>query len=350
MKKISYEGQIVNLGIDVHKKSYKVCAMVDTEIVKKWTCVARPSELAESVIRFFQGAEIRSAYEAGFCGFSLHRVLVAAGFNNIVVNPASIEVAANDRVKTDKRDAKRIAQQLSVGKLRGIYVPSVEEELRRLLPRTREQLVEQRTATGNQIKSKLYQFGLIDPGDERLMSSSYLKWIHELSLPAELKLVLKELSDEWHSLSARIKRLDQELVAQAKSEPERERILRSAPGIGPITSRVLSAELGDMSRFPSEKALFSYTGMTPSEFSSGENVRRGHISHQGPARLRDVLIEATWRAIDLDADLRAIYERIKARRGGKIAIVGVARRLIGRIRGCLRRKVDYQYRIPVPAS
>ena len=130
-------------------------------------------------------------------------------------------------------------------------------------------------------------------------------------------------------------------------EPERETILQSIPGIGPISSRILSTELGDVSRFSSEKDLFSFTGLTPSEYSSGDNVRRGHISRQGPGRLRDILVEISWRAIKDDSELQGLYERIKARRGAKIAIVAVARHLIGRVRACLRQGKVYETRQPL---
>jgi len=97
----------------------------------------------------------------------------------------------------------------------------------------------------------------------------------------------------------------------------------------------LANELGDMSQFRNEKQLFSYTGLTPSEFSSGEHVRQGHISRQGRSVLRNILIEAAWVGIGKDPSLRAVYDRISHRRGGKRAIVGVARRLVGRTRSCL---------------
>ncbi len=105
---------------------------------------ANPAEFAQSLLHWFKGAEIYSAYEAGFSGFNLHRELEKAGIKNIVVNAASISIAANDRVKTDLRDSKKIAEQLSTNQLKAIYVPNKDEEARRTLTRTREQVVEAR--------------------------------------------------------------------------------------------------------------------------------------------------------------------------------------------------------------
>jgi transposase len=121
-----------------------------------------------------------------------------------------------------------------------------------------------------------------------------------------------------------------------------EKIYRSVPGIGPISSRVLSNELGDLQRFSNERRLFSFTGLTPSEHSSGESVHKGHISRQGSSRIRKYLIEIAWRAIEKDPALKEIFERIAKTRGKKRAIVAIARKLIGRIRACFHQGSLYQ--------
>jgi transposase len=139
-QRISYTGERIDVGIDVHKETYTVTCLWQRQMVKTATVPADPVRLAESLPRWFPGARIFSAYEAGFSGFVLHRALTTAGITTIVVNPASVAVAANDKVKTDRRDAKRLAQDLADGRLRGIYVPTEAEELARLLPRTRAQL------------------------------------------------------------------------------------------------------------------------------------------------------------------------------------------------------------------
>lgn len=99
------------------------------------------------------GPKLMSVYEAGFCGFGLHRTLVQAGVQNIMINPASLEVAAKDKVKTDKRDSKKLVLQLSTGRLSGIHIPTEKEEQARLITRTREQIVEDRTI--NSIRSEV---------------------------------------------------------------------------------------------------------------------------------------------------------------------------------------------------
>ncbi len=119
-------------------------------------------------------------------------------------------------------------------------------------------------------------------------------------------------------------------------------IYKSAPGVGDITALKLKDELGNMSQFANEKQLFSYLGFTPVEHSSGEHVRQGHMSRQGRAVLRHIFIESAWVAIKKDHQLMDIYQRIAKTRGSKRAIVGVARRLAGRLRSCVKLGCVYE--------
>lgn len=121
--------------------------------------VANSQQLIEQLKSFFSGSKIYSVYEAGFSGFALHRELLESDIDTIVVNPGSVETASRDRVKTDKRDAKKLAEQLSDSRLSSIYIPSLEEELLRLSTRLRQTLVADRKRVSCRIKSKLFEFG-----------------------------------------------------------------------------------------------------------------------------------------------------------------------------------------------
>lgn len=336
----NYSGKRVFVGMDVHKKSYVITAHCDGEVVKSWTAPASPESAAEQLTRFFKGADIYSAYEAGFSGFNLHRVLAASGINSRVVHAGSIEVKSNDRVKTDKRDAKKIAEQLAAGRLTGIYVPTEKEEAHRSLSRGREQVVERRKTIGNQLKMKLHSLGISIP-DGAKVNPGFLRWTEKLELVHEHRFVVGELIDAWRQEAKRIKRFNQELAMQASNDPL-EKIYRSAPGVGAVSARTLSNELGDMSRFDNERQLFSVSGMTPSEHSSGERVCKGHISRQGSPRLRGMLTEVAWRAIAEDQSLRVFYQRVAHTRDSKRAIVAVARKMLGRLRHCLKHGVEWK--------
>jgi transposase len=342
-KKISYQGKKVYVGIDVHKKTYAVTVRCDGEIVKRDTLQASPKGLVDYLRRYFEGAKISSVYESGFSGFGLHRILVQNGIVNIVVNAASVEVAANDKVKTDRRDSKKLSEQLEFGRLHGIFVPDPVQELKRQISRTRAQVVVARVQVANRIKSRLHYFGLIPPSaPNKPLSNRILKEIEKLELSEELSISICILIAQWRFLTLQLVELRKQLQAQAKKDAPLEKVYRSVPGIGLISARVLANELGDLSkRFDNERELFRYTGLTPTEHSSGESVRRGHISRQGSSRIRQVLVEAAWWAVEADGALKEAFERIAKTRGKKRAIVAIARKLIGRIRACFRAGTVY---------
>jgi transposase len=230
-EKISYIGKKVYIGIDVHKETYTVTCICDQVIVKKATVPADPPKVARSLLNWFSAAKIFSAYEAGFSGYSLHRILDSFGINSIVVNAASIPVAANDKVKTDSRDSRKIAEELSVGKLHGIYIPTEKQEARRTLTRTREQVVEARATVSRQIKSKLHYFGLMALGDSRAISNRYLKQIESMKLASDVGTGFKVLIDHWRFLTIQIHALRIELQKQADKDPKLEKIYHSVPDL-----------------------------------------------------------------------------------------------------------------------
>src|SRR5678816_2886786 len=219
-QRISYAGERVYVGVDVHKETYTVTCVCHKQIVKTATVPAEPASLAASVLQWFPGAMLASAYEAGFSAFVLHRALTQVGITNIVVNPASMAVAANDKVKTDRRDSKRLARDLADGRLRGIYVPTEAEELARLLPRTRAQIVQHRATIARQIKAKLHQCGLIAPSSRRLISSRYLREIATWPLPPELGVSLTLLAEQWRFGTRQLIEIRRLLRTQAAAQAE----------------------------------------------------------------------------------------------------------------------------------
>ena len=339
-ERVSYAGKRVYIGIDVHRAFFVASCVCEGEVVKRCRMPAKAEAVIELIRKHFPQSEVRTCYEGGYSGFWLHRELEASGISNIVVHAASIEVAANDRVKTDKRDSLKMAEQLFTGRLRGIRIPTVKEEHRRLLTRTREQFMRAKIRVQVQIRMRLHQFGIFPSHIERVLR---VKDVEELlaMMDGDLQFSIACLYEQWGHLLFQIRKLDDELSKHAQSDPL-EGIYRSVPGIGPLIARVLSNELGDMSQFPNERALFSFTGLTPGEYSSGNQVHRGHISRQGSSRLRHMLVEAAWKAIRKDDVLKEFYERIAAKSGKKRAIVAVARKLVGRIRAAMRAHKQYE--------
>lgn len=229
---------------------------------------------------------------------------------------------------------------LEKGLLKGIAIPSKKEVSLRSLTRTREQLVEHRKSTANQIKSFLMFHNMLGCNDRRGVSNRFLKEF-EGKMDEILLQSFRFLAEQWRRLTVQIYAIRKDLIKMASMDKQLA-VFQSIPGIGLITAMTLKLELRDiLERFPNQKQLYSYTGLTPSEYSSGDKTRKGHISRKGPPRIRWLLTEAAWTAIRHDEALRESYERIAARRGGKIAIVAIARKLIGRLRACLRTNTLY---------
>lgn len=330
-----YTGKTIFVGMDVHKKTYSVTAICEGTVIKRDTLKADPNALISYLKKRFGSGSIKTAYEAGFCGFYLHRLLEANGIENLVVHAAGIETS-NTRVKTDKRDSLKIATHLFENKLRNVHIPSVMREDFRTVTRLRDTFTRERSRIGNQIKSLLFLHGFISADCTKKVSLSWLKTLSLFKMTPGIKFAIKAFTKMWLEFNEQIKEINKELRLQALKDKTIDSFYQSASGIGPTSARILANELEDLQQFKNERQLFSYVGLTPSEHSSGEHTRQGHITKQGKPLLRKILVQAAWVAIRHDKDLQTIYERIAKKKGAKRAIVAVARRLIGRIRACFR--------------
>lgn len=347
MSEYDYTGKKVHMGIDVHKKTYVCAGVCEHKVVKRDAMPADPKILIRYIKNNFKNGEVNTAYEAGFSGFHLHRLLTAENINNIVVHPASIEIASRDRVKTDKRDAKKMAIQLEAGRLKGVYVPTAEQEAKRNVSRLRDKVIKMRHRVGQRLKSLLFTQGLIDHTDRTVFSKEWLTKkraeISQRENQVGFEYTFNYYAKQWLRFTDDLEIIKRDLLKmQSKEEMAILELYKSAPGIGMIGALKLKDELGDMSQFRNEKSLFSYLGLTPVEYSSGDKIRQGGISRQGRPMLRHMLIEAAWTGIRCDKGLNERYTRLAKRRGAKRAIVGVARNLAGRLRSCIRQNTPYK--------
>jgi len=336
-----YTGKTVFVGIDVHKKTYSVTSICEGTVVKRDTLKAEPQGLISYLKKRFGSGKIKTAYEAGFCGFHLHRTLEAAGIESIVVHAAGIEIS-NSRVKTDKRDSLKIAVHLSEGKLKSVYIPSVEQEDNRTVTRLRDTFSRERARIGNQIKSLLFLHGLIPADNTKKVCLAWITNLSKLEMTPGVKFSVMTFATMWLEFNEKIKEIDKQIKLQAIKDNAIDEVYQSVSGIGETSARVLANELGDLQQFENERQLFSYIGLTPSEHSSGEHTRQGHITKQGKPIVRKILVQCAWVAIRHDKELQEIYERIASKSGAKRAIVGVSRRLVGRIRACFRTGSFYE--------
>lgn len=333
----NYNGKNIFIGVDVHKNTYTFVVLHEKEVLKKATIEAKPELLCKFIKDHFTGAKVYTAYEAGFSGFHLHRYLVGNGLNNIVVHPASIEVSSRDRVKTDKRDAMKIAIQLQSGRLKSVLIPDEEREGYRAITRLRAKFGEHKKRIGNQIKSLLFQHGVIGANDNRKICKTWLESIITLDLNEDVMFSLQFMKNQWIIFDTQINAIEKRLAEQSKKDTVLDIIYSSFPGVGLYISRIIANELGDMSQFSNQKKLFSFTGLTPCEHSSGDHKRQGHISRQGRPVLRKVLIQAAWTAVGNDEYFKNKYQDLSNRIGSKKkAIVAIARIMVGMMRACVK--------------
>lgn len=340
MANITLWNKRVSIGVDVHARTYAVEWVSGGGVCGRTCMPAEPGNLIGFIKNHFKVMDATVAYEAGFSGFELYRQLTEAGIKCLVVHAASIEVS-RERVKNDRRDAKKIATQLHGERLKSIRVPSREEEAKRLLHRTREQLRRKRSSTKAQLRMRFYQFGYCVAGPKEHLSFAKIEVALKQPFPREFCIGIESLVSTWKALNKEIAILERE-QKELLTTDERMSVYLSVPGIGFLTACVLCTELGDMSQFPNERALFSFTGLTPREYSSGERERKGHISRQGSGRLRHVLVEAAWVAVRKNPELNRCFKRLAKRTGRKKALVAIARKLIGRIRAMFRKHEFYR--------
>ena len=339
------KGKTIYTGIDVHKKDWVVTVLCQGEELYHAVIGSDPVVLIK-ILRRFEASEVHTVYEAGPTGYWLHDALVEAGFDSMVT-PPSLVPRIGVKVKTDRRDSRKLAMMLSGGFLRRVHVLTPEERAHRQLLRTRNQIEHHRRQTQNQIKSMLLFHGKrpLEEQKER-WSEGHVKWIEsiEWEYPV-LKTAMESMLKMYRELTEEYKHLTSEIEQLGLTEKYRERVglLTQIPGIGTFTAMAILVELQNIERFKRADQLASYLGLTPSQHSSGEKIRMGHITRCGNYEVRTRLVESSWTLIRYDAQAKATYERIKHQTGsGRKAITAIARRLALRVRRVLLDRKPYQ--------
>lgn len=333
--------QPIYMGMDVHKATWSITLIHQEQVIFRATIPANIEGFLK-LLESYRMCRILSVYEAGFSGFHLHYALERAGITNIITPPNKIPVLAGDRVKTDRIDSLKLATFLSKGLLKAIYVPSEEQINLRQFLRSREQLKRHRQCLLNQIKSLLFQHGI--KIDVRGMSLKEKKKLETTPLPLAIRFSIDRHFILLDQVTSQMKALVEMLENTIQNTPyvSSYNRLQSVPGIGRLVAAALAVEIGDWRRFGNEKQISAFVGLTPSEYSSGESVRRGRITGQGNPWLRSLLIQSSWVLIQKDPAMKTAFERIYRQTGSKKkAIVAVARKLICRLLAMMKHQQDY---------
>lgn len=355
MKTLAYppRNYDVFVGIDVDKKSFAFTVQDHDMMTRSKKIPSNPEQLYNYIHNNFGDQRVLCAYEAGPTGYGLYDYLIRKEQPCVMVSPASIPKASNERVKNNRLDSERIVRYLKSGELNPIRVPSEPYRQLRQLIGMRHNYARQTTATKQRIKSLLLFQNLHDPmsGINRRWSNIYINYLKQLPCQAVIRSKLDMLlSDLGYARDQQLKVI-KELKAFCSGNPEIDsyrHYLQSIPGIGLITALTILARVGDPALLTNVRELGAFTGLVPKEKSTGDTVRYGSITHMGNTELRTLLVEASWVAIRHDAELAQFYYRIKSRHhpgaAAKKAIVAVARKLTHRIYKVLKERRIYEIR------
>jgi transposase len=287
------------VGMDVHKATIAV-AVADGAggEVRYLGEIGNTPEAIAKLVRQLRKGDFRLSfcYEAGPCGYGIHRQLTNLGWDCRVVAPSLIPKKAGDRVKTDRRDSVMLARLHRAGELTAVWVPDDAQEALRDLTRARADMKNLLRQAKQQLLAFLLRHGKCHAGKTNWTQAHY-RWMEQVvfSQPVQ-QIAFQEYVDTVKALGKRVDALDRQLEHAASESafwPVIESLM-ALRGVDLLTATILMAELGDLKRFGSAPQLMAYLGLVPSEYSSGASKTRGGITKTGNGHVRRVLVEAAW--------------------------------------------------------
>lgn len=340
-KRIIAQNTTVIMGADVHTSKHVVTFKAHPDIQKTVQMAATP-EAWRALLKRFPGCEIHVIYESGPHGYNLYDLLTGMnGCNDqavfaYVAPPAHIPKAASRAVKTDTRDSISLIQAFETRSFRPVPVPCRAQREERELVRTRKRLKDQSVSLKNQIKSMAAFHGVALPAGKSWTKAWRARLTQNMAATDTtgfLRRAFKAQIDALEHIEQAVAELGVQLVQiyQNGHSAQVAQRVRTHKGIGLPSAVLIATEVADFTAFDNSAAFASYVGLVPREFSSGERVRRGSITRVGNSRLRWIFTECAWVWIRCDPKARAIYEKIKCRRGARRAITAMARRLAVRV-------------------
>jgi transposase len=322
------------VGIDAHKKDLFIAMLTGTETTPvTWTVPNEPNAVRRLVRKLERAAPgpVRACYEAGPCGYALQRQMTTERVSCQVIAPALVPRKPGERVKTNRRDARKLGELLRAGLLTEVRPPTPAEEAVRDLCRARDDARADLQRCRHRLGKLLLRRGLHFSG--RNWTRAHRQWVDSLTWEHEAERVVVE--DYWLAIDhveARLIELDAQVMDIAQTEPYREPVawLRCFRGIDTLTAILILAELHDFRRFQSPRALMAYLGLVPGEDSTGEKHRRGRITRTGNALVRRLLVETAWHYQHRPTVGVALARRRKGQPGRVIAVADKAQQRLCR--------------------
>jgi transposase len=288
------------VGFDVHAETIAVAVAERSGEVRTMGVIPnRPDAIRQVVKKLGPAKHLRVCYEAGPTGYVIYWQLTALGVPCEVVAPTLVPVKAGDRVKTDRRDAVKLARSYRAGDLTPVWVPDAAHEALRDLVRAREAAKRDQLRARHRLAKFLLRHGRRSSGNGRAWTARYGEWLETVHFPyAAQEATRVDYLHEVHHAAERVARLDQAIDEAVVMAPPAMRAviaaLQALRGIAQVAAVTIVAELGQVSRFTRPRQLMGYSGAVASEHSSGPHTRRGRITKTGNAHLRRVLVESAW--------------------------------------------------------
>ncbi len=286
------------VGLDVHKKTITagILPIGSKDVTETMKFKNHPQAIEQMVKRVVSRGPAEFVYEAGPCGYEVHRQITGMGHRCVVIAPGLTPVRPSDRVKTDRRDAKKLAHFYRSGDLTEIRVPTREEEAARDLPRVREDALKDRLRARHRLGKFLLRQGRVYE-ETKAWGVAHRVWLRKQSFEWEtLQQTFEAYMRAVEEVEARQETLDQQLQDLARKEPYQTAVkyLSCLKGIKTLGALTLLLETQDFKRFKKARQYMSFTGLVGSEDTSDERVYRGSITKAGNAHIRRILGEAAW--------------------------------------------------------
>lgn len=337
-----------SIGLDVHRDFCEVAAVVANK-VQHWPRVsARPDPLLEFAQQL--RPDDRVALEATGNALAIARIIRPHVAEVLIVNTNQLQAIANSKHKTDRHDARTLAQLLAAGMLEHSWLPDDTTRVTRRRTGRRANLVVARAKCKNEVLAVLHRNLKNRPPMTDAFGVAGRQWLAGQLLPADERDTIDAALRQIDFLTEEIATIEHDLAEFVLSNPEARRLL-SVPGVGMITAATFLAQIGtapgDINRFTSPRKLIGYLGLDPRVRQSGNGpANTGRISKEGAAAVRHVVVESALTAVRFPGPLRAFYLRIRGRRGHQIAIVATGAKMAKLFWHLLVREEDYAYTLP----
>lgn len=289
------------IGLDVHAETIAVAVAEPTGEVRSVGVIPNRIESIRKLVKKLGPVkQLRVCYEAGPTGYVVYWQLTALGVTCEVIAPTLVPVKAGDRVKTDRRDALKLARSYRAGDLTPVWVPDAAHEALRDLVRAREAAKKDQLRARHRLGKFLLRHGRRPPTPMKAWTQAHLVWVKSAVRfdQAAQEAAWLDYIHEVDHMAARIGRLEAAIDVAVHTAPARMRsvieALQALRGIALVTAVTIAAEVGELSRFAKPRQLMGYSGAVASEDSSGQRTRRGGITKAGNAHLRRVIVEAAW--------------------------------------------------------